>query len=70
MNRVRGIFNASVPATRAAIAALEDRDHVKKTVAHTLHWREWLTKELTALGLTLRLQRQISYWCIFRQTRL
>jgi len=37
MNRVRGIFNGLCSATRAAIAALEDRDHVKKTVAHTLH---------------------------------
>jgi histidinol-phosphate aminotransferase len=51
MNRVRGIFNISAPAIRAAIAALEDQDHIKKTIKHTLQWREWLTREITALGL-------------------
>jgi histidinol-phosphate aminotransferase len=51
MNRVRPIFNVSIPAIRAAIGALEDQDHVKKTVKHTLQWRQWLAREITALGL-------------------
>jgi histidinol-phosphate aminotransferase len=51
MNRVRGIFNISVPAIEAAVAALDDQAHVDKTVAHTVHWRDWLARELTALGL-------------------
>jgi histidinol-phosphate aminotransferase len=51
MNRVRGIFNASVPAIAAAVAALEDQAHIDMTVKHTLHWRDWLARELSTIGL-------------------
>jgi len=47
MNRVRGIFNISVPA----MEALDDDAHVEKTIKHTQEWRAWLARELTALGL-------------------
>ncbi len=51
MNRVRGIFNVSTPAIAAAVAALRDQAHIERTVKHTLHWRDWLRRELAATGL-------------------
>jgi histidinol-phosphate aminotransferase len=51
LNRVRGPFNVSVAAQRAAVAALEDRDHLERALAHNAHWRAWLTLELRALDL-------------------
>jgi len=53
LNRIRGPFNVSLAAQRAGIAALQDRDHLERAVAHTVHWREWLTEELRALGVTV-----------------
>lgn len=51
INRVRGPFNVSVPAQMAGIAALNDKDFIKKTIEMTDAGRAFLTKELTALGL-------------------
>ena len=51
LNRIRGPFNVSVPAQRAAAAALGDRDHVEKNAAHNEKWRDWLTVEIRKLGL-------------------
>lgn len=51
MNRVRGIFNVSVPAIETAIAVLADDAHFEKTVKHTQYWRDWLTRELNTIGL-------------------
>ncbi|MES2905469.1 MAG: histidinol-phosphate transaminase [Pseudomonadota bacterium] len=51
MHRVRYIFNISVAAAAAAVAALNDTAHLEKTVQHTLKWRAWLTKEIQDLGL-------------------
>jgi len=48
---VRGPFNVSVAAQRAAAAALRDREHLERAIAHNVHWRAWLTGELRALGL-------------------
>lgn len=50
VNRVRGPFNVSVPAQAAGIAALADDDFIKRTVAMTNEGRDYLTRELTALG--------------------
>ncbi|MBV9045815.1 MAG: histidinol-phosphate transaminase [Alphaproteobacteria bacterium] len=50
LNRVRGPFNVSVPAQRAAAAALEDRAHLDANFAHNEKWRDWLTVELRKLG--------------------
>ena len=50
LNRVRGPFNVSVPAQRAAAAALKDRAHVEANFAHNEKWRGWLTTEIRKLG--------------------
>ncbi|HSC18139.1 MAG TPA: aminotransferase class I/II-fold pyridoxal phosphate-dependent enzyme, partial [Rhizomicrobium sp.] len=51
LNRVRGPFNVSAAAQRAAAAALRDREHLERAITHNAHWRAWLTRELRALGL-------------------
>ncbi|HEY3777406.1 MAG TPA: histidinol-phosphate transaminase [Rhizomicrobium sp.] len=51
INRVRGPFNVSIPAQRAAIAALRDRDHVARSIAHNAEWKSWLIREIRAAGL-------------------
>jgi histidinol-phosphate aminotransferase len=50
LNRVRGPFNVSVPAQRAAAAALRDRAHLDANFAHNEKWRDWLTVEIRKLG--------------------
>jgi histidinol-phosphate aminotransferase len=50
LNRVRGPFNVSVPAQRAAAAALLDRAHLDANFAHNEKWRDWLTTEIRRLG--------------------
>src|SRR5215470_9258234 len=45
VNRVRGPFNVSTPASSAGIAAIEDTEHVARSVAHNEKWRGWLTVE-------------------------
>lgn len=51
INRVRGPFNVSVPAQRAAIAALHDRDHVARSVAHNAEWKGWLVHRIRESGV-------------------
>ena len=51
LNRTRGPFNVNGPALAAGAAALADRVHLELSVAHNSVWRDWLTKEVTALGL-------------------
>ncbi|MFI0845133.1 histidinol-phosphate transaminase [Mesorhizobium sp. IMUNJ 23232] len=51
LNRVRGPFNVNAAAIEAGVAAMGDRQHVERTVAHNAHWLEWLTIELAKLGL-------------------
>lgn len=53
VNRIRGAFNVNAPAIAAATAAIKDGAHVEAAVAHNARWLEWLTSELTALGLTV-----------------
>ncbi|HYV88268.1 MAG TPA: histidinol-phosphate transaminase [Candidatus Polarisedimenticolia bacterium] len=50
LNRIRAPFNTSMPAQAAAVAALEDREHVAKSLAHNKKWRDWLAAELRKLG--------------------
>jgi len=50
LTRIRGPFNVSTPAQRAAAAALKDRAHVEKSVAHNERWRGWLIENIRALG--------------------
>ncbi|MBV8976591.1 MAG: histidinol-phosphate transaminase [Alphaproteobacteria bacterium] len=50
LGRVRGPFNVSAPAQRASAAALKDRAHVEKSVAHNERWRAWLIETIRAAG--------------------
>lgn len=51
LERVRDPFNVTATAIEAGSAAMRDRAHVEKSVAHNSRWRDWLTRELTGLGL-------------------
>ncbi len=50
--KVREPFNVNLLAQEAAVAALDDKAHLKKTVSMTNQGREFLTKELKKLGAT------------------
>ena len=50
LNRIRGPFNVSSPAIAAGVAALGDRGHVDRSVAHNEEWRDTVTREVAALG--------------------
>ena len=52
LNRIRGPFNVSMMQQHAAAAAIRDRAHVERSVAHNEQWRTWLTEEIRKLGLT------------------
>ncbi|MDP3897144.1 MAG: histidinol-phosphate transaminase [Mesorhizobium sp.] len=51
LNRMRGPFNVNAAAIEAGIAAMRDRAHVERSVAHNEQWLAWVTAELTKLGL-------------------
>jgi histidinol-phosphate aminotransferase len=51
LERVRDPFNVTLSAIEAGTAAMRDRAHVAMSVEHNVKWLEWLTGELTALGL-------------------
>lgn len=51
LERMRGPFNVNAVAIEAGIAAMNDRAHVERTVEHNAHWLDWLTQQLTELGL-------------------
>ncbi len=53
INRIRGPFNVSTPAMLAAVAAIEDTEHQRMSKTYTEKWRNWLTEEITKLGLTV-----------------
>jgi len=51
MNRIRQPFNVNRIAQAAAIAALDDSEHVKKSLAMNEEGKKYLYKELGAMGL-------------------
>jgi histidinol-phosphate aminotransferase len=51
LNRTRGPFNVNGPALAAGAAALADRAHLERAVAHNNEWLPWLAEQVTALGL-------------------
>ncbi len=51
LERMRGPFNVNAAAIEAGVAAIQDRGHVERTVAHNIHWAEWLVTEFETLGL-------------------
>jgi histidinol-phosphate aminotransferase len=53
LNRIRGPFNVAAPAIAAGVAALGDSGHLERSRAHNDHWLQWLTDEISKLGLTV-----------------
>jgi len=53
LNRVRGVFNVTLPAQAAAVAALEDVAAVDRAREHNDIWRPWFERELVRLGLAV-----------------
>ncbi|HEX6611447.1 MAG TPA: histidinol-phosphate transaminase [Hyphomicrobiaceae bacterium] len=51
LNRIRGPFNVTAPAIAAGIAAMEDKAHLERSVAHNDEWMPWMTAEVEKLGL-------------------
>ena len=51
LHRVRGVFNVSTPAQRAAVASLGDEAHIRNAREHNDVWLPWVASELTRLGL-------------------
>jgi histidinol-phosphate aminotransferase len=51
MQRVRQPFNVNAPAQWGALAALDDAEHVKRSLDVNRHGLEFLEKEFTRLGL-------------------
>jgi histidinol-phosphate aminotransferase len=51
MERIRLPFNTSIPAQRAAVAALADKDFQARSIALVEQWRPWMEQQLGGLGL-------------------
>jgi histidinol-phosphate aminotransferase len=51
VNRIRGPSNVSIPAPQAGIASIRDVEHFEKARAHNQEWLDWLTVEISKLGL-------------------
>ena len=51
LNRMRAPFNVNAAAIEAGAAAMADRSHVEKSIAHNDRWLPWLSDELHRLGL-------------------
>ena len=51
LNRTRGPFNVNATAIEAGVAAINDREHIERSVEHNAKWLPWLSEELTKLGL-------------------
>jgi histidinol-phosphate aminotransferase len=51
VNRVRGPFNVNGVAMAAGVAAIEDQAFLDQAIAHNDKWLEWLTAEITKIGI-------------------
>ncbi|VFU07480.1 histidinol-phosphate transaminase [Methylocella tundrae] len=51
LNRIRPPFNTSGAAIQAGAASLQDEAHIERAIAHNDRWREWLAREIGALGI-------------------
>ncbi len=51
LNRVRGPFNVCAPGQAAAHAALGERAHLARALAHNCRWLPWLAERLRACGI-------------------
>ncbi len=50
LSRLRGPFSVSGIAMAAAVAALDDAEHARATLAHNERWRPWLIDRIRELG--------------------
>lgn len=53
LERARPVFNVNALAQIAGLAALDDADHLARSLAHAAHSRTVLSEGLRALGLTV-----------------
>jgi histidinol-phosphate aminotransferase len=53
LNRIRGPFNVSMMQQHIGAAAVRDRAHVERSIAHNEQWKVYLTEEIRKLGLTV-----------------
>jgi histidinol-phosphate aminotransferase len=53
LNKVREPFNVNLLAQSAAVAALDDKEHLKKTLKMVAEGRTYLARELKRLGFTV-----------------
>ena len=51
LNRLRGPFNVAAASQAAAVAALDDVEHTRKSLAHNRVWRDWSAEAFRQLGL-------------------
>jgi histidinol-phosphate aminotransferase len=51
LNRVRGPFNVSQAAQAAGTAAVRDRDHVARSIAHNEKWLAWFSDAAAQAGI-------------------
>ncbi len=51
LNRIRGPFNLSGPALKAAHAAVRDTGHTERCRRENAKWREWLAAQLAKVGV-------------------
>jgi len=51
LGRVRGPFNVSQAAQAAGAAAVRDRDHVARSVAHNSEWLAWFSAAAAEMGI-------------------
>ncbi len=54
LNRLRGPFNVSQAAQAAGVAAVGDRQHVKRSRAHNARWLAWTIERLSVVGFDPR----------------
>jgi histidinol-phosphate aminotransferase len=54
MNRIRSPFNLAQPSVEAAVAALEDKQHIAQAKAHNELWRDRVTRELREIGFDVQ----------------
>ena len=52
LNRLRGPFNVSAAAQVAGVAAVRDREHVRRSVEHNTRWRDWFRQQAAQAGIT------------------
>ena len=53
LNRVRGPFNVNSLAQVGGIAALQDQDHIDRSIAHNDHWLPRVKQAISGLGLNV-----------------